>query len=127
MPLVRISLPHATLPADISAVSDAVHNALVSTFNVPEPDRFQAVHRHSQHELVCTPEFLDVKHSPHVVLLQISCSPGRSLDMKKALYAKIATEISRTSSFKADDVIINLLETSRENWSFGLGVAQYAL
>ena len=45
--------------------------------------------------------------------------------MKKALFAKIATDIARTSSFKTDDVIINLLETSRENWSFGLGVAQY--
>jgi 4-oxalocrotonate tautomerase len=127
MPLVRISLPQNTLPADVSAVSDAIHHALVATFNVPETDRFQAIHRHGQGELICTPEFLGVKHSSHVVFVQISCSPGRSLDMKKALYAKIAADIAQTSSFKFEDVIINLLETSRENWSFGLGVAQYAL
>jgi 4-oxalocrotonate tautomerase len=127
MPLVHVSLPHATLSADVHAVSTAVHNALVATFNVPEPDRFQAIHRHSQEELVCTPEFLGVKHSSHVVFVQISCSPGRSLDMKKALYAKIAADIAQTSSFKFEDVIINLLETQRENWSFGLGIAQYAL
>lgn len=127
MPLVRISLPQNTLPADIAAVSDAVHNALVATFNVPEPDRFQAIHRHSTEELVCTSEFLGVKHSQHVVFVQISCSPGRSLDLKKALYAKIAADISCASSFKLEDVIINLLETSRENWSFGLGIAHYAL
>lgn len=47
--------------------------------------------------------------------------------MKKALYAKIAADIAQTSSLKAEDVIINLLETSRENWSFGLGTAQCAL
>ena len=47
--------------------------------------------------------------------------------MKKALYAKIVADIALTSSFKAEDVIINLLETNRENWSFGLGIAQYAL
>ena len=47
--------------------------------------------------------------------------------MKKALYAKIALDIAHASSFKVEDVIINLLETSRENWSFGLGVAQYAI
>lgn len=127
MPLVRISLPQNTLPEDITAVSDAVHSALVATFNVPEPDRFQAIHKHSPEELICTPEFLGVKHSQHAVLLQISCSPGRSLETKQALYAKIAVNVSRTSSFKAEDVIINLLETNRENWSFGLGVAQYAL
>ena len=127
MPLVRISLPQNTLPADLAAVSTAVHNALVATFNVPEPDCFQAIHKHSQNELVCTPEFLGIQHSQHVVFVQINCSYGRSLEMKKALYAKIAADIAHTSSFKADDVIINLLETSRENWSFGLGVAQYAL
>lgn len=127
MPLLRISLPQNTHPAAVTAASEAVHNALVATFNVPEPDRFQVIHRHSPEELVCTPEFLGVKHSQHVVFVQISCSPGRSLDMKKALYAKIAADISRTFSFKADDVFINLLETNRENWSFGSGVAQYAL
>ena len=127
MPLVRINLPQNTTPPDVSAISTAVHNALVATFNVPEPDRFQAIHRHSDEELVCSPEFLGVKHSDHVVFVQISCSPGRSLDMKKALYAKIASDIVHSSSFKAEDVIINLLETNRENWSFGLGVAQYAV
>ena len=127
MPLVRISLPQHTTAPDAAAICSAVHNALVATFNVPEPDRFQAVHRHSQEELVCSPEFLGIKHSAHVVFVQISCSPGRSLEMKKALYAKLALGIADSSSFKAEDVIINLLETSRENWSFGSGVAQYAI
>lgn len=44
MPLVRINLPQETLPSDMNAVSKAVHNALVATFNVPEPDKFQAIH-----------------------------------------------------------------------------------
>ena len=127
MPLVRISLPQNTPAADMAAVSSAIHNALVATFNVPEADRFQAIHQHSPQELVCTPEFLGVPHSGHVVFVQITCSPGRSLDMKKSLYQKIATDIDQASSFKREDVIINLLETSRENWSFGRGVAQYAL
>lgn len=125
MPLVRINLPQHTLPADVEAVSNAVHTALVATFSVPEADRFQAIHSHAPHELVCTPEYLGVAHSVHVVLVQISCSPGRSRDVKKALYAKIASGIAASSSFKAEDVIINLLETDRENWSFGLGIAQY--
>ena len=126
MPLVRINLPEQTPAADVQAVSSAVHAALVLTFNVPEADRFQVIHSHAPHELICTPEYLGVAHSRHVVFVQISCSPGRSLDMKKALYANIASGIAASSSFKAEDVIINLLETNRENWSFGLGIAQYA-
>ena len=127
MPLVRINLPQVTLPADVAAVSSAVHNALVATFNVPAIDRFQAIHRHNPEDLVCTPEFLGVTHSKHVVFVQITCSPGRSSEMKKTLCTKMATDIALASSFKADDVIISLLETNRENWSFGLGIAQYAL
>ena len=126
MPLVRISLPQNTTAADTAAVSNAVHNALVATFNVPQADCFQAIHRHVPHDLVCTSEFLGVQHTQHVVLVQISCSPGRTLQMKKALYKHIADGIAGTSTFKPEDVIINLLETGRENWSFGLGIAQYA-
>ncbi len=126
MPLVRIDLPQGTTSADVSAVSDAIHRALVETFNVPEPDRFQAIYRHSAEELVCTPEFLGVKHSSRVVFVQITCAPGRSLEMKKALYAHIASGIPLCGAFSAEDVIINLVETGRENWSFGLGIAQYS-
>lgn len=126
MPLVRISLLDNTTAADTAGISNAVHNALVATFNVPQADCFQAIHRHAPHDLVCTPEFLGMQHSQRVVFVQISCSPGRTLEMKKALYKSIADGIAGASTFKPEDVIINLLETSRENWSFGLGIAQYA-
>lgn len=126
MPLVRISLPQTTPPAEIAAVSGAIHRALVETFNVPELDRFQVIHRHGPEELVCTPEYLGVNHLGPVVFVQITCAPGRTLEMKKDLYARIASDISLVSEFSAADVIINLVESSRENWSFGAGIAQYS-
>ena len=76
-------------------MSRAVHNALVATFNVPEPDKFQAIHRHNPAALVCTPKFLGVQHSQHVVFVQTSCTFGRSIKIKKALYAKIAADIAK--------------------------------
>ena len=39
----------------------------------------------------------------------------------------VAAHQALVTTFKAEDMIINLLETNRENWSFGLGVAQYAI
>ena len=39
----------------------------------------------------------------------------------------VAVHQALVTTFKAEDVIINLLETNHENWSFGLGVAQYAI
>jgi 4-oxalocrotonate tautomerase len=127
MPLVRIDLPAATSDTRLAEVSEAVHFALVETFNVPQPDRFQTLTRRAPNELVCTPEFLGIAHSPTVVFVQIACSPGRSLEMKKALYAAIAAKVAAHGYFAATDVIINLVETARENWSFGNGVAQYVV
>jgi phenylpyruvate tautomerase PptA (4-oxalocrotonate tautomerase family) len=127
MPLVRISVPSSTTTQDIQSVSESVHRALVKYCNVPVADRFHLVQRHASDELICSPEFLNVRHSDHVVMVQIFFSVGRSLDAKKALYAEVASEIAAATSFATADVIINVSETTRENWSFGNGLAQYAL
>jgi 4-oxalocrotonate tautomerase len=127
MPLVRIDLPASATPQDIATVSTSVHQAMVDTFNVPLTDRFQTITRRAVDELICTPEFLDVKHTGQVVFVQITCSPGRTLDAKKALYHQIVTGIAAQTPFRASDVVINLVETARENWSFGNGIAQYAV
>jgi 4-oxalocrotonate tautomerase len=126
MPLVRIAVRSATSATDKRAVADVVHEALVATFNVPVLDRFQLISEHGEGELICTPEYLGVTHSAHVVFVQITASEGRSVATKKALYEHIAKELPRRSGFAADDVIINLVETRKENWSFGRGLAPYA-
>jgi phenylpyruvate tautomerase PptA (4-oxalocrotonate tautomerase family) len=127
MPLVRISVPQSTASKDVAAVSEAVHQALVAHCAVPLADRFHLIQRHAQDELICTPEFLSVEHSSRVVMVQIFFSVGRSLEAKKALYVRIAQQVAQTSGFSANDVIINLSETTRDNWSFGNGIAQYAV
>lgn len=126
MPLVRIDLPVAAMK-HAAAISDTVHQAMVQTFNVPPDDRFQTITPRAPGELVCTPEFLGVKHSDRVAFVQITCAPGRSLEQKKALYARIAADVALRGEFEPGDVIINLMESARENWSFGNGLAQYAL
>lgn len=126
MPLVRIDVPATATAADRRAAADVVHDALVATFNVPLADRFQLISEHRDGELICTPEYLGVPHSANVVFVQITCSEGRSVATKKALYERIAGEMPKRSGFSADDVIINLVETRKENWSFGRGLAPYA-
>lgn len=124
MPLVRIDLPANTPRPHLQEVADAVHQALTDTFNVPPDDRFQTLTRRAPDALVCTPDYLGVRHSDRVVFVQITCAPGRSPEMKKALYAQIARGIAAPGHFAAGDVIVNLVESARENWSFGNGIAQ---
>jgi phenylpyruvate tautomerase PptA (4-oxalocrotonate tautomerase family) len=126
MPLVRISLPQTLSDRQATDIGDAVHDAMVQTFNVPLKDRFQVITRHPPQELVCTPEYLDITHGPRVAFVQITCNEGRSVEMKKALFAKLAASIQAAGAIEAADVIVSLVEVKKENWSFGNGIAQYA-
>jgi 4-oxalocrotonate tautomerase len=127
MPLVRIDLPAATSATEAAAVSAAVHQGLVEVFNVPVDDLFHVIARRAPGELVCSPQFLGVTHADKVVFVQIACSPGRTVGQKEALYERVAAGVARSTGFLADDVIINLVETVRDNWSFGRGIAHYAV
>jgi 4-oxalocrotonate tautomerase len=125
MPLVRIDIPAETSPDVASHVADIVHQAMVSVLNIPITDRFQTITLRNRNALICTDEFLGIKHSDQIVLIQITLAP-RTVDLKKALFMEMASRIGQQTAFLASDVIINLVETPRENWSFGNGIAQFS-
>ena len=51
---------------------------------------------------------------------------GRTVDMKKAFFKRIADDLHDQLNVRREDVVINLVEVAKENWSFGGGIAQYA-
>lgn len=126
MPLVRIDLRQGKSAADRAAIGDAVHRALVETMNVPPLDRFQViVGEHAPEGLVYDPTYLNVPRTDGVVFIQITLNAGRTVEMKKALYARIA-DLLAPLGVRREDVLVSLVEVVKENWSFGNGVAQYA-
>ncbi|RJF95968.1 tautomerase family protein [Noviherbaspirillum saxi] len=126
MPFVSIFLPKGSSAEAKRHVSDAVHQALTETFNVPADDRFQVISERGPDELICTPSYLGISHTSNVVFVQVACREGRTVDMKKALFRRMAELVSESGVFLAADVFINLVEVKKENWSFGNGLAQYA-
>ena len=126
MPFVRVSVTEDTPDEHLQRISDAVHESMVTTFQVPAKDRFQVLTRHPPDELICAPEYLDIVHSGPVVFIQITCNEGRTLEMKKALFARLAASIEAGGFIRAANVIVSFVEVKKENWSFGNGIAQYA-
>jgi len=126
MPLVRISLREGKSADYRRAIGDAVHRAMVETINVPAADRFQVVNEYSQDDLIYDPSYLNIDRSDDVVFVQVTLNSGRTIEQKKALYARIAELLTENPGLRPQDVLINLVEVSRENWSFGNGEAQYA-
>lgn len=125
MPLVRIDVPEGKSDAWIRAVADGVHAALVATGTVPAADRFQVVAEHKPGRLIADPNFQGFARGPDFTLVQIFWSAGRSNDVKRGLYAAIARNLAAGAGLRGDDVMIALTESTRVDWSFGDGLAQY--
>jgi 4-oxalocrotonate tautomerase len=127
MPLVRIDAVNTRSDAELRTISDGVHRALVETIGIPADDRFHVLSRRPAGELVYDPAYLGIRRTDGVVFVQITLSAGRSLEQKKALFARIVANLSEPAGVRPEDVFVNLVEIARENWSFGNGLAQYSL
>ncbi|BAN48195.1 tautomerase family protein [Metapseudomonas resinovorans] len=126
MPLVRIDLAADTSAETAAVIGDVVYEALRSTANVPEHDKFQVISRHARDELVYPAAgYLGITYSEQIVFIQITWSTGRSTEVKRALYQAIADGIHAKTGRRKEDIWINLVEVNREDWSFGNGEMQY--
>jgi len=126
MPLVRISLRRGKSPQHIAAIRNGIYRAMIEAFDVPQNDRFILVHQHDADEFDYDPSYLDIPRTDDLVIIQIICNNTRTVEKKKAFYARVAELLSAEPGLRPQDVFISLLETAKENWSFGNGIAQYA-
>jgi 4-oxalocrotonate tautomerase len=93
---------------------------------VPENDRFILVGQHDAEEFDYDPGYLGIARSDDLVIVQIACNNTRTVEQKQAFYRAVAEKLNADPGVRKEDVFINLLETAKENWSFGNGIAQYA-
>ncbi|WP_027803001.1 tautomerase family protein [Paraburkholderia dilworthii] len=127
MPLTRIAL-RAGKPVEYrKALTDGVQRALVATFNVPKDDIFMLITEHEAGNFVYDNQYLNVQRTDDLVMIQITLNNTRTLEQKKALYGRMVDELHESPGLRREDVLINLVEVLKENWSFGNGIAQYAV
>jgi 4-oxalocrotonate tautomerase len=125
MPFVRIDLRQGTSPEHRKALADGVHRAMVEALAIPPADRFQLITEHSAEGLIYDPGYLGVARSDRVIFVQITLSVGRKPQQKRALFKRMAEILAESPGLRRQDLLINLVEVSWENWSFGNGDAHY--
>lgn len=125
MPLVKFYLRKGTSPEFRRILCDQVHQALVAQANVPADDQFQIVNELDPESLVAHPSYGSVSRSERVIIIEITLNTGRTLEIKKSLYADIVRRLERQIAVRTDDVVVLLVEVAKENWSFGKGIATY--
>jgi 4-oxalocrotonate tautomerase len=126
MPLVRVSLRRGKPANYRKAILDGIYRAMISTFDVPEEDRFMVINEHDEADFSYSKTYLGIDRSDDLVIIQIAANNTRTVEKKKAFYRKIVENLAANPGVRPEDVFINLVEVLPENWSFGRGIAQYA-
>jgi len=126
MPFVRIDLKRGKSAEYRRTLGEIVYKAMIDLINVPQDDKFQVITEHDRDDLNFPESYLGNRYSEDVVFIQITLNSGRSVELKKSFYKRIADDFQNQLNGRPDDVVINLVEVPKENWSFGQGIAQYA-
>jgi 4-oxalocrotonate tautomerase len=125
MPLVEIDLLEGRSEAEIDAISDAVHEAMVAVLDVPQRDRFQIISERRRGRLRFDPNYLDIERDEQFLLIRITLSAGRKTPAKQAFYHRVAELLADRIGMRAENLSVVMVENEREDWSFGHGRASY--
>ena len=126
MPLVRIDLSKKHPEGFAQQVGEIVYDVMTAHINVPKDDKFQAITRHDNAELVMPKSYLGIEYSEGIIFIQVTLNEGRTTEIKKKFYKSICEDLVEKLKVRPQDIVINLVEVSKENWSFGNGEMQYA-
>jgi 4-oxalocrotonate tautomerase len=127
MPLVRINTNKSASPKVVQTISAAVYDAMVEVAGVPKHDKFQIVTRHDDAELIYPAAgYLGIQYTRDIVFIQVTWVGGRTTEVKKAFYKRIADDVHAKAGLAKSDIFISLVDAAREDWSFGNGEMQYA-
>jgi hypothetical protein len=124
MPFLRFDLIEGRSDEDLKILLDATHAAMLEAFNVPPKDRYQVVHVHKQSQMIVQDTGLEIPRTKNVVLLQVTTRP-RSRIMKETFYRLLVQRLAASCGIAGSDIIVNFVTDTDEDWSFGLGRAQF--
>jgi hypothetical protein len=124
MPLLRFDLIEGRTDAELQALLDAAHRAMLAAFKVPERDRYQIVSEHKPSRMIVEDTGLDIPRTKNVVVVTVITRP-RGKKAKQKFYKLLVDELQKSCGIAPTDVMVSLIENTDEDWSFGLGRAQF--
>ena len=123
MPLARIDMIKGKSPEYRQTVGDVVYQAMVELLKAPKDDRFQVIAEHDASDFVYDPTFFGIQRSADQIFIQLTLVGNRTLQQKREFYKKVGDDLNERLGLRREDVLINLVPTTIEDWSFGNGAA----
>jgi hypothetical protein len=124
MPLLCLDLIVGRSENQIKRILDVTHEVMVNAFNVPERDRYQIVREHAPSRMIVEDTDLGIARTPNMLVLQVTTRP-RSRVMKQTFYRSLVEKLQVACGIAPSDVVVTFVTNTDEDWSFGLGRAQF--
>ena len=125
MPFIHVSLRAGKPEAYRQAIFDGLYRAMRDALKVPEDDQFMTITEHDAANFRYGNAY-GVARSADVVYIQITVFNTRTPEQKKALFRRTAELLGESPGIRPENVFVNVLESAKENWSVGHGLAQFA-
>ena len=124
MPLLYFNLLEGRNDTELRTLLDAAHRAMLAAFKVPERDRYQIVNERKPSRMIVEDTGLGIPRTDKVIVVQV-VTRRRSKEMKQSFYRLLTEELQKSCGIPPSDVMVSMVENSDEDWSFGLGRAQF--
>ncbi|QSE89909.1 tautomerase family protein [Rhodococcus pseudokoreensis] len=125
MPLVHIHvIENKRTPEQLRRLADVVQDVMLEHFAAPDRDRYQLITEHKPGQIIAEDTGLGFERTDDIVVVQIA-QQGRSVDQKQAMYRALADQLRTETGMAPTDVIVSVVENTRDDWSFGNGIAQF--
>jgi phenylpyruvate tautomerase PptA (4-oxalocrotonate tautomerase family) len=110
MPHVRIEIVKGRSLAERRQLFQAVHDALIEAFRIPDEDRIQRIVEHDTENFEIPPGSSD-----RYTLIEITAFPGRSAEAKRDLYRVLVQRLGQIA-IDPMDVSVVIMEPALESW-----------
>jgi phenylpyruvate tautomerase PptA (4-oxalocrotonate tautomerase family) len=127
MPLTRIAMLKGRHTHTKEQLKSLIADMIVDKLNVPANDRFMIVDEYEADQFHYDSSYLDIERTDDLLIIQITLNAGRPTEIKKQFYEALAEQLHQQLQLHKEDIFVNLIEVTRDNWSYGNGVAQFAL
>jgi hypothetical protein len=124
VPLLIFHIIEGRGQREIGELLDATHRVVLDTFHVPQRDRYQIVHEYKPGHVRFEDTGLGIARTNKFVLLQVVTRPHPE-EQKTAFYKNLCDELQRSCDIPPSDVMVSIVGNTDEDWSFGLGRAQF--
>lgn len=124
MPVMKIDMIEGRSDDQVKVILDIAYDVMINAFGAPIGDRYQIVTQHTANEMQILDTGLGFKRTRDVLVFSLTTRP-RTTEQKETFYHQLMTRLQLEVGLRPEDLVINLTTNTDEDWSFGMGKAQF--